>query len=160
MGAKGSDGYFWIMGRIDDVINVAGHRLGTAEIESALVSHERWRIRVVLVRIFEGFGDYCFVTLESGPPERSKEVCACSPKEFVSFARLPISSASRSSVQRSVGCARFERKKHKSPTLPIIRTSDDPRFGHAVVYTSALSICVPGDVPTLDHVVDAAMIHK
>ena len=33
------DGYFWIMGRIDDVINVSGHRLGTAEIESALVSH-------------------------------------------------------------------------------------------------------------------------
>src|SRR3989454_175850 len=37
---KDQDGYFWIMGRIDDVINVAGHRLGTAEIESALVSHE------------------------------------------------------------------------------------------------------------------------
>ncbi len=33
------DGYFWIMGRLDDVINVSGHRLGTAEIESALVSH-------------------------------------------------------------------------------------------------------------------------
>jgi acetyl-CoA synthetase len=39
--ARGSDedGYFWIVGRIDDVLNVAGHRLGTAEIESALVSH-------------------------------------------------------------------------------------------------------------------------
>jgi len=36
---KDKDGYFWIMGRVDDVINVAGHRLGTAEIESALVSH-------------------------------------------------------------------------------------------------------------------------
>src|SRR5947209_14995399 len=35
---KDQDGYYWIMGRIDDVINVAGHRLGTAEIESALVS--------------------------------------------------------------------------------------------------------------------------
>ncbi len=38
---KDKDGYFWIMGRIDDVLNVAGHRLGTMEIESALVSHER-----------------------------------------------------------------------------------------------------------------------
>ena len=37
---RDQNGYFWIMGRIDDVINVAGHRLGTAEIESALVSHE------------------------------------------------------------------------------------------------------------------------
>ena len=36
---RDQDGYFWIMGRIDDVINVSGHRLGTAEIESALVSH-------------------------------------------------------------------------------------------------------------------------
>ena len=38
---KDKDGYFWIMGRVDDVINVAGHRLGTMEIESALVSHPR-----------------------------------------------------------------------------------------------------------------------
>src|SRR5574339_576387 len=37
---KDEDGYFWIMGRVDDVINVAGHRLGTMEVESALVSHE------------------------------------------------------------------------------------------------------------------------
>src|SRR5206468_2866060 len=36
---KDEDGYYWIMGRVDDVINVSGHRLGTAEIESALVSH-------------------------------------------------------------------------------------------------------------------------
>src|SRR5262249_44661693 len=37
---RDQDGYFWIMGRVDDVLNVSGHRLGTAEIESALVSHE------------------------------------------------------------------------------------------------------------------------
>ena len=36
---RDEDGYFWVMGRVDDVLNVAGHRLGTAEIESALVSH-------------------------------------------------------------------------------------------------------------------------
>src|SRR2546427_10480002 len=38
---RDEDGYFWIVGRIDDVLNVAGHRLGTSEIESALVSHAR-----------------------------------------------------------------------------------------------------------------------
>ena len=36
---RDEDGYFWIMGRIDDVINVSGHRIGTMEVESALVSH-------------------------------------------------------------------------------------------------------------------------
>ena len=36
---RDEDGYFWIIGRVDDVLNVAGHRLGTAEVESALVSH-------------------------------------------------------------------------------------------------------------------------
>jgi acyl-coenzyme A synthetase/AMP-(fatty) acid ligase len=36
------DGYFWIVGRIDDVLNVAGHRIGTAEVESALVSNRKW----------------------------------------------------------------------------------------------------------------------
>ena len=39
-GARDADGYFWIMGRIDDVLNVSGHRLGTMEVESALVAHE------------------------------------------------------------------------------------------------------------------------
>ena len=39
---RDADGYYWITGRVDDVINVSGHRLGTAEVESALVSHPRW----------------------------------------------------------------------------------------------------------------------
>ena len=47
---KDQDGYYWIMGRIDDVINVAGHRLGTAEIESALVSHEAVAESAVVAR--------------------------------------------------------------------------------------------------------------
>ncbi len=49
---RDKDGYFWIIGRIDDVLNVAGHRLGTAEVESALVAHDavaggrgRWAAR-------------------------------------------------------------------------------------------------------------------
>jgi acetyl-CoA synthetase len=60
------DGYFWIMGRIDDVINVSGHRLGTAEIESALVSHNAVAEAAVVARPDElkGSGIVAFVTLE------------------------------------------------------------------------------------------------
>ncbi|WP_249336300.1 AMP-binding enzyme, partial [Vibrio parahaemolyticus] len=61
-------GYFWIMGRVDDVINVSGHRLGTAEIESALVSHEAVAEAAVVGRPDEikGQAIVAFVTLESG----------------------------------------------------------------------------------------------
>jgi acetyl-CoA synthetase len=68
-GAKmDEDGYFWILGRIDDVINVSGHRLGTAELESALVSHESVVEAAVVGMPHEskGQGIYAFVTLETG----------------------------------------------------------------------------------------------
>ncbi|MDT5062004.1 MAG: acetyl-CoA synthetase [Acidobacteriota bacterium] len=63
---RDKDGYFWIMGRVDDVINVSGHRLGTAEIESALVSHEAVAEAAVVARPDElkGSGIIAFVTLE------------------------------------------------------------------------------------------------
>jgi len=65
---KDGDGYFWIMGRIDDVINVAGHRLGTAEIESALVSHEAVAESAVVAKPddLKGSAIVAFVTLEGG----------------------------------------------------------------------------------------------
>ena len=65
---KDADGYFWIMGRIDDVINVAGHRLGTAEIESALVSHAAVAEAAVVAKPDElkGSAIVAFVTLEGG----------------------------------------------------------------------------------------------
>ncbi|MDX6530087.1 MAG: acetyl-CoA synthetase [Blastocatellia bacterium] len=65
---KDADGYFWIMGRIDDVINVAGHRLGTAEIESALVSHEAVAEAAVVAKPddLKGSAIVAFVTLEGG----------------------------------------------------------------------------------------------
>ena len=61
-------GYFWIMGRVDDVINVSGHRLGTAEVESALVSHEAVAEAAVVGRPDElkGQAISAFVTLEGG----------------------------------------------------------------------------------------------
>jgi acetyl-CoA synthetase len=63
---KDEDGYFWIMGRIDDVINVAGHRLGTAEIESALVSHAAVAEAAVVAKPddLKGSAIVAFVTLE------------------------------------------------------------------------------------------------
>jgi acetyl-CoA synthetase len=63
---KDNDGYFWIMGRVDDVINVSGHRIGTAEIESALVSHNKVAEAAVVGRPDElkGSAICAFVTLE------------------------------------------------------------------------------------------------
>jgi len=74
---KDQDGYFWIMGRIDDVINVAGHRLGTAEIESALVSHEAVAEAAIVAKPddLKGSAIVAFVTLEGGraPNDQLKE---------------------------------------------------------------------------------------
>jgi acetyl-CoA synthetase len=65
---KDEDGYFWLMGRIDDVINVSGHRIGTAEVESALVSHPSVAESGVIGIPHEvkGQGIYAFVTLKTG----------------------------------------------------------------------------------------------
>jgi acetyl-CoA synthetase len=62
------DGYFWIVGRIDDVLNVAGHRIGTAEVESALVSHPLVAEAAVVGRPdpLKGQALVCFVTLKTG----------------------------------------------------------------------------------------------
>ena len=68
-GAKrDEDGYYWITGRVDDVLNVAGHRLGTAEIESALVSHPAVAEAAVVgcAHDIKGQGIYVYVTLKSG----------------------------------------------------------------------------------------------
>ena len=65
-GAKrDEDGYIWITGRVDDVLNVSGHRLGTAEIESALVLHEQVAEAAVVgyEHKIKGQGIYCYVTL-------------------------------------------------------------------------------------------------
>jgi acetyl-CoA synthetase len=65
------DGYFWIMGRIDDVINVSGHRLGTAEIESALVAHPTVAEAAVvgMPHDIKGQAIYAYVTLKAGRDE-------------------------------------------------------------------------------------------
>ncbi|MCS6921516.1 MAG: acetyl-coenzyme A synthetase, partial [Elioraea sp.] len=65
---RDADGYYWITGRVDDVLNVAGHRLGTAEIESALVAHPAVAEAAVVGMPHEikGQGIYCYVTLKAG----------------------------------------------------------------------------------------------
>ncbi|HBE32392.1 MAG TPA: acetyl-coenzyme A synthetase, partial [Cyanobacteria bacterium UBA11368] len=65
---KDKDGYFWVMGRVDDVINVAGHRLGTMEVESALVSHQAVAEAAVVGKPSDIKGEEIvgFVTLEEG----------------------------------------------------------------------------------------------
>ena len=65
---RDEDGYYWITGRVDDVLNVAGHRMGTAEIESALVAHPKVSEAAVVgyPHSVKGQGIYCYVTLMSG----------------------------------------------------------------------------------------------
>ena len=65
---RDEDGYYWITGRVDDVINVSGHRMGTAEVESALVSHEKVSEAAVVgyPHDIKGQGIYCYVTLNAG----------------------------------------------------------------------------------------------
>jgi acetyl-CoA synthetase len=65
---RDGDGYYWITGRVDDVINVSGHRLGTAEVESALVAHHDVAEAAVVGYPHEikGTGIYAYVTLKTG----------------------------------------------------------------------------------------------
>jgi acetyl-CoA synthetase len=81
------DGYYWLMGRIDDVINVSGHRLGTAEVESALVSHKSVAEAAVvgMPHDIKGQGIYAFVTLKVGA-DKSDEL----KKELVAHVRNEI----------------------------------------------------------------------
>jgi len=73
------DGYYWLMGRIDDVINVSGHRIGTAEVESSLVSHPKVAEAAVvgMPHSLKGQGIYAYVTLKTGVasnPDLEKEL--------------------------------------------------------------------------------------
>ncbi|MBI2548592.1 acetate--CoA ligase [Candidatus Woesearchaeota archaeon] len=71
---KDENGYFWIMGRIDDVVNVSGHRIGTAEVESALVSHTSVAEAAVvpMPHNVKGQALYAFVTLKTGKQKSDK----------------------------------------------------------------------------------------
>jgi acetyl-CoA synthetase len=84
---RDEDGYYWITGRVDDVLNVSGHRLGTAEVESALVSHPKVSEAAVVgyPHNIKGQGIYAYVTLmsgEQGSDELRKELVLWVRKEI------------------------------------------------------------------------------
>ena len=84
---RDEDGYYWITGRVDDVINVSGHRIGTAEVESALVSHPKVAEAAVVgfPHDVKGQGIYAYVTLvaeEAPSDELQKELVAWVRKEI------------------------------------------------------------------------------
>src|SRR5205085_7730356 len=96
-----TDGYHWLMGRVDDVINVSGHRLGTMEVESALVAHSKVAEAAVVGRPddLKGQAIVAFVTLESGhePTEElrqelrkwvAKEIGALARPDDVRFTQM------------------------------------------------------------------------
>ena len=84
---RDADGYYWITGRVDDVLNVSGHRMGTAEVESALVAHDKVSEAAVVgyPHDLKGQGIYCYVTLMDGE-EPSDEL----RKELVAHVRKEI----------------------------------------------------------------------
>ena len=84
---RDADGYYWITGRVDDVINVSGHRMGTAEVESALVAHPKVAEAAVVgyPHDLKGQGIYAYVTLNAGETpteELRKELVAWVRKEI------------------------------------------------------------------------------
>ena len=84
---RDADGYYWITGRVDDVLNVSGHRLGTAEVESALVAHPKVAEAAVVgyPHDIKGQGIYAYVTLVAGV-DTSEEL----RKELVQWVRKEI----------------------------------------------------------------------
>jgi acetyl-CoA synthetase len=104
---RDADGYYWITGRVDDVINVSGHRIGTAEVESALVAHPRVAEAAVVAYPHEikGQAIYAFVTLnagEEGDDSLRKEL--------------------NQEIRKDIGALASAEKIHFTPALPKTRS--------------------------------------
>jgi len=129
---RDQDGYFWIMGRIDDVINVSGHRLGTAEVESALVSHEAVAEAAVVARPddLKGSAIVAFVTLE-GTHKTSERL-----KEEL-----------RAHVTKEIGALARPDEIRFSDALPKTRSG---KIMRRLLREIATSGSVAGDVTTLE----------
>ena len=138
---KDEDGYFWLMGRIDDVINVSGHRLGTAEVESALVSHPAVAEAAVVGYPHEVKGDgiFAYVTLKTGRAS-SEEL----KKELVTHVRKEIGPiATPDIIQFADGLPKTRSGKIMRRILKLIAKGDTSSLGD----TSTLAD--PGVVPVL-----------
>ena len=129
---RDEDGYFWIMGRIDDVINVSGHRLGTAEIESALVSHEAVAEAAVVGRPddLKGSAIVAFVTLEGAHK-----------------ATDPLKEELRAHVAKEIGALARPDEIRFSDALPKTRSG---KIMRRLLREIATSGTVAGDVTTLE----------
>ncbi|MGZ5438089.1 MAG: acetate--CoA ligase [Pyrinomonadaceae bacterium] len=129
---KDEDGYFWIMGRIDDVINVAGHRLGTAEIESALVSHAAVAEAAVVAKPddLKGSAIVAFVTLEGDR-----------------IASEPLKEELRQHVAKEIGALARPDDLRFADALPKTRSG---KIMRRLLREIATSGSVAGDVTTLE----------
>ena len=140
-----SDGDYWLMGRIDDVVNVSGHRIGTAEVESALVSHPKVAEAAVapMPHDIKGQGLYAFVTLKDGVPE-SEEL----KKEL------------NNHVRKEIGPIAVPDKIQFAPGLPKTRSGKIMRRILRKIAENAVDQI--GDTSTLadPHVVDALVKGK
>ncbi|HUO66992.1 MAG TPA: acetate--CoA ligase [Gammaproteobacteria bacterium] len=124
---RDADGYYWITGRVDDVINVAGHRLGTAEIESALVADPKVAEAAVVgfPHDLKGQGIYAYVTLKAGiaPSEELR-------KELVAWVRKEISAiATPDAIQWAPGLPKTRSGKIMRRILRKIAANDMSNLG-------------------------------
>ncbi len=136
---RDDDGYFWVMGRIDDVLNVSGHRLGTAEIESALVAHSDVAEAAVVGRPDElkGQAVVAFVTLKSGRA-----------------ATDAVKDALRAHVTREIGALARPEEIRFTEQLPKTRSG---KIMRRLLKEIAAGNKVQGDVTTLE---DLAVLQK
>jgi acetyl-CoA synthetase len=136
---KDADGYHWIMGRVDDVVNVSGHRLGTMEVESALVSHEAVAEAAVVGRPDElkGQAIVAFVTLEGGR-SGSEELRA----------------GLRDHVAREIGAIAKPESIHFAEALPKTRSG---KIMRRLLRDVAAGQDLSGDVSTLE---DRSVVEK
>ncbi|WP_027060429.1 acetate--CoA ligase [Mesorhizobium loti] len=124
---RDADGYYWITGRVDDVINVSGHRMGTAEVESALVSHDKVSEAAVVgyPHDIKGQGIYSYVTLMKGvePTEELR-------KELIAHVRKEIGAiASPDKIQFSPGLPKTRSGKIMRRILRKIAEDDFAALG-------------------------------
>ncbi|WP_439552922.1 acetate--CoA ligase [Falsiroseomonas sp.] len=124
---RDADGYYWITGRVDDVINVAGHRMGTAEIESALVAHPKVAEAAVVGMPHEikGQGIYAYVTLKAG-----EEPTEALRKELVAWVRKEIGPiASPDAIQWAPGLPKTRSGKIMRRILRKIAANETDALG-------------------------------
>jgi len=138
---RDTDGYFWVMGRLDDVINVSGHRMGTAEVESALVSHPSVAEAAVvgMPHAIKGEAIYAYVTLKADI-EESEEL----RKELKVHVRKEIGPiATPEAIQFAMGLPKTRSGKIMRRVLRKIAAGQTSEFGD----TSTLAD--PGVIPDL-----------